>query len=144
MRGIVICLCLIAGPAAADCVEFGDTGFVISVDGNFSLVERDGGAVLTLEPDGRAPRVISVGPVEGIEPTDTVILQNGITLEYLTDTEDAVGSGGAAAFLMGVLGSTPPLGVTCTMQGEVPDAAWCLPVLGDLRPMAEGCAKGAD
>jgi hypothetical protein len=141
MKAIVICLCLAAGPAAADCLEFGDTGLVLSVEGNFSLVEREGGAVLTLEPEGRAPRVLSVGPADPIETSETVSLENGMTLDYLTDTEEAVGSGGAVAVLLGVLGTTPPLGVTCTMQGEFPDATWCLPVLEGLRPLAQGCAK---
>jgi hypothetical protein len=131
---------LIAQPTLADCISFGDTGLLISLEGAYSMSESDGGATLTIEPDGRAPKVIAIAPAEEIDAQRTVTLENGMSFAYWTETEEAVGSGGAAAFLQGRLESSPPLTVTCTMQAEIPDAEWCLPLLGSIRTMTEGCA----
>jgi hypothetical protein len=145
MRGLALSLCLIGQQVgAATCFTFGDTGLMLTVDGAFTMEERDGGAVLTLAPQARSPFTISLGPPDALDTPKSLVLENGMTFVYGTATEEAVGSGGAAAFLEGVLGSVSPLGVTCAMQGEVPDAEWCLPVLGRLRTEAEGCETGGE
>jgi hypothetical protein len=138
-RSLAVVICAMAQPAMGDCISFGDTGLLINVDGAYQMSERDGGATLTLEPNGRAPKVIAIGAAEVIDAQTTVILENGLSLAYWTDVEEAVGSGGGAAFLQGRLESAPPMNVTCMMQDESPEAEWCLPLLGQIRTMAEGC-----
>jgi hypothetical protein len=126
--------------AFADCVEMGDTGLLLTLDGSYTVQEMDGKAVLTIGANTRAPSTITLDTsANGVRTSETTVLENGMSLAYRTETREAVGSGGAEAFLDGIISSEPTVRVTCTMQGEVPDAAWCIPVLGKLRPQEDGC-----
>jgi hypothetical protein len=139
MIGITL---LVAAPhvAAADCVEMGDTGLSLTVQGSYTVQEMDGKVALTFGANTRAPSTITLDMnAEGVRTSETAVLENGMSLAYRTETGEAVGSGGAETVLEGIISSEPTVKVTCAMQGENPDAAWCIPVLGKLRPMADGC-----
>ena len=143
MRGLAFCMCLVGQVAAAgSCERLVGTGLVLTLDEAHEVVEQGKGVAIFLEPEGRSPRMIVIQRADGVEPPGGVVLGNGMTLDYWTKTEDAVGSGGAVAGLAGILSGAASYAVTCSMQGEVPDAEWCLPVLGALRTEAEGCVEG--
>ncbi len=140
MRGLAACLCLIGQSVAAEtCATLGSTGLALPISEAHEVVEQGKGVVIFFEPEGRSPRLIGIQRAEGVDPSGGVVLANGMTLDYEARTEGAVGSGGAVAGLVGILSGTSVFGVTCSMQAEVPDAEWCLPVLGALRPAADGC-----
>ena len=86
--------------------------------------------------------MILIQRADGVEPSGGTILANGMTLDFETKTEEAVGSGGAVTGLVGILSGAATFAVTCSMQGENPDPEWCLPYLGRLRTEAEGCVGG--
>jgi hypothetical protein len=126
--------------AFSDCVEMGETGLLLTLDGSYTVQEMDGRVVLTFGADTRAPSAITLDlDASEVRTSETTVLENGMSLAYRTETVEAVGSGGAEAFLEGIISSEPTVKITCTMQAEVPDAAWCIPVIGKLRPQEDGC-----
>lgn len=136
-------MCLVGQAAAAGtCERLVGTGLVLTLDEAHDVVEQGKGVAIFLEPDGRSPRMIVIQRADGVDPPGGVVLGNGMTLDYETRTEEAVGSGGAVAGLVGILSSAAIYAVTCSMQGDRPEAEWCLPVLGALRTEAEGCVEG--
>jgi hypothetical protein len=143
MRWLAFVFCLFGQTATAEtCVKLGGTAHVLMLGGAYEIVEREDGATILIEPNGRSPRMIVLNRADGVElGDDGVVLKNGLKLDYDTSTEEAAGSGGAVAGLVGLLGSDPPLAVTCSMQSEIPDAEWCLPILGQLRSEADGCTE---
>jgi hypothetical protein len=114
----------------------------LTLDEAYEVHEHAKGVTIFLEPEGRSPRMIVIQRAEGVEPRGGSVLSNGMTLDYSTKTEEAAGSGGAVAGLVGILSGGAVFAVTCTMQGEIPDAEWCLPLFGRLRTEADGCAEG--
>jgi hypothetical protein len=135
-------VCLAGQAAAAEtCATLGSTGLVLAIEEAHEVVDHGKGVTIILEPEGRSPRVIGIQPADGVEPLGGVVLANGMTLDYETKTEEAVGSGGAVAGLVGALSGTSVFAVVCSMQSEFPDAEWCLPYLGRLRTEAEACPK---
>ena len=146
MKAVVIAVCLVGQPALADCLILGD--FALAVEEEVGLVERVDGVTVVFVPDGRAPSDLALtfltAPPVGLDLPETEVLRNGLTLRYATEVAEAVGSGGAETLLTGWLDSVPPLGVACRGQAEVPDADWCVAVLGQLRPRVEGCGAGGN
>jgi hypothetical protein len=139
----VVC---IGQPAWADCMMFDNFALPMGSD-DVDMMMKDHGLTLILNADGRAPSTISFTSTPVLDDsgmTEVVTLQNGLTLHYAAEVMQAEGSGGATTHLVGWLNTLPPLSVTCTAQAEVPDAAWCMPILGDLRPKSEGCGTGSD
>jgi hypothetical protein len=118
------------------------------VEGDVGLVERADGVTLVFVPDGRAPSELALtflaAPPEGLDLPETELLRNGLTLRYATEVAEAGGSGGAETLLTGWLDSSPSVEVICRAQAEMPDAAWCVPLLGALRPRAESCGAGGN
>jgi hypothetical protein len=138
----VILASLGAQPAlAGDCLMF--DAFALRVESSdVDMVAMDGGLTLIFNSKGRAPSRIAFASTDHLDDTgmsEVAVLPNGLTLHYLTEVDEAMGSGGADARLRGWVNSLPPLSVTCSAQDETPDAAWCVPVLGGLRPKADGC-----
>jgi hypothetical protein len=146
MKALVIAVCLMGQPALADCLILGD--FALAVEEDVGLIERADGVTVVFAPGGRAPSDLALtfltAPPEGADLPETEVLRNGLTLRYATEVAEAGGSGGAETLLTGWLDSSPPMGVACSGQAEVPDADWCVPVLGALRPRAEGCGAGGN
>jgi hypothetical protein len=149
MKAWVIAFCLMGQQGSADCLILRD--FVLSVEAEVGLIERPDGWTVVFEPDGRAPSELTLISIQRVpDPADgpvlpqSEVLGNGWTLRYAFEVDEAVGSGGAETRLSGWIDSTPPLAVSCTAQAEHPNAEWCVPILGSLRPKAEGCGTGGN
>jgi hypothetical protein len=149
MKAWIVMFCLMGQSVSADCLIIGD--FALSVEEEVGLIEEVNGVTVLFEPDGRAPSSLTLfalgampDPVDGPALPETEVLPNGMTLRYSSEVDEVVGSGGAETRLNGWLDSTPALGVSCSAQAEEPNAEWCVPILGDLRPKAEGCDTAAD
>jgi hypothetical protein len=142
MRVWVVVASIMGQPAlAGDCMMF--DAFALRLESSdVDMAEMTNGLALIFNTEGRAPsRIVftSTGALDDTGMTEVAVLPNGMTLHYLTEVDEAMGSGGAEVRLRGWVNSLPPLAVTCTAQDETPDAAWCVPVLGGLRPKAYGC-----
>jgi hypothetical protein len=127
---------------AGDCVNLGP--FVLPVEGDVEVVEIAQGLQVIFNAGGRSPSVIAFYYPESLNNTamqHAAVLANAMTLHYTSQVDEAVGSGGAETRLSGWLTSTPPVVVSCTAQAEYPNAEWCLPIIGQLRPKDDGCEK---
>jgi hypothetical protein len=125
---------------AGDCVNLGP--FVLPVAGDVEVVETAQGMQVIFNAGGRSPSVIWFYYPESLNNTamqHAAVLANAMTLHYSSQVDEAVGSGGAETRLSGWLTSTPPVVVSCTAQAEYPNAEWCLPIIGQLRPKDDGC-----
>jgi hypothetical protein len=148
MRGLVAVFCL-ASPAGAECLTLGDLGYVLPVDGEVTVTELSGEVTLDLAPGGRAPKIVRIGSLAGKDlvpdPTlDREELPNGLVAHYRTTVDEAAGSGGSEVLLSGWLEGAVPLGIGCWTQTEYGSPDWCLPILGELRPEADGCETKED
>jgi hypothetical protein len=142
---LAVGLCFLGQTAAADCVVLGDLGYVLPVEGDVNVFETENGLTLDLSPGGRGPQLIRLMSLQGMALADTdlpetELLPNGLTARYATEEDEAAGSGGAEVRLSGWLeGEEPLIGIGCFTQTEYGGPEWCLPILGELRPEAEGC-----
>jgi hypothetical protein len=130
---------------AGDCVNLGP--FVLPVEGDVEMVEIAQGLQIIFNAGGRSPSVITFYFPQSLDTTamqHTAVLANAMTLHYTSQVDEAVGSGGAETRLSGWLTSTPPLIVSCTAQAEYPNAEWCLPIIGQIRPKDDGCETGGN
>jgi hypothetical protein len=142
MRVWVVVASIMVQPAlAGDCMVF--DAFALRLESSdVDMAEMDDGLTLIFNAEGRAPSQIVFTSTSALDDTGmskVTVMQNGMTLHYMTEVGGAVGSGGAETRLRGWINSLPPLAVTCEAQAETPDAAWCVPILGGLRPKADGC-----
>ena len=149
MKGLVAALCLTGQAAAADCLTLGDLGYVLPVEGDVTVTELPNEVMLDLAPGGRAPKIIRIGSLAGVDLTgasarETKVLSNGLIARYGTTVGDAAGSGGAEVFLSGWLEGDVPVSIGCMTQQEYTNPEWCLPILGELRPAANGCEAKED
>lgn len=81
-----------------------------------------------------------------LEPStpERATLPNGMKLYYSLGLYEPEGNAGALADLTGWLDGELPLGVGCRAQQKIPNAEWCLSLLGKLRPETEGCDANED
>jgi hypothetical protein len=145
VRGLYIAVIgLFPQVATADCLRMTDMGYALLADPEVQMTVGPGFVTLEFAPDGRSSKTLSLVAVEadaflGATAGESRTLTNGIVVNYDTQISEAEGSGGAEAILWGWLETNPPVQVSCHMQAEQPDARWCVAVLEELRPLAEGC-----
>jgi hypothetical protein len=138
---------MIGHAAAADCVVLGDLGYVLPVDPPYDL--RSHGLFVTVDLTEASGTFTEIGlfSLEDLvtperSAPEYAELPNGMTVYYSLGLSEPKGSAGPIADLTGWLDADVPLGVSCWTRQEIPNPEWCLPILGQLRPEAEGCAAG--
>jgi hypothetical protein len=149
MRGLIAAFCLVGQGAAADCLVLGDLGYVLSVDPPHDVTAH--GRFVTLDLTAASGTFTQVqffslagfGTPERTAP-EHVELPNGMTLYYSLGLYEPEGNAGSLADLTVWLDVVAPLGVSCWQQQKVSNPKWCLPILGHLRPAAEGCETIGD
>lgn len=151
MKLLAALLCLLGHPVWADCLDLTPLGLTLGVEEPVTLKQDAEGVALQFDPQGRAPRGIALIPLpaghayQSMDWPKHADLGAGWTIAYASGVVEAEGSGGAEAQLQGWMSGPASLAVSCTRQGESPDPEWCLPILGQLRPIAEqSCGAARD
>jgi hypothetical protein len=135
--------------ATAECLALGNLDYVLDYEKWVRVSMAQETVTLDFSDSLRQPWQIRLFPMDSADLTETETpfsdrLSNGLILHYSTETA-AVGSGGPEFFLDGWIEAEKSLVVRCWAQTEYGgDPRWCIPVLEQLRPKAEGCATKED
>lgn len=146
MKALLAALCLVSQAAAAECVVLIDLGYVVSLDPPYDMFVGRQDVTLDFTAAGPAFAEVSFftfSAMDSFEPStlNSRTLPNGLKLHYSTVVAELGGNAAPLATLAGWLEGDVRLGVSCAAQQETPNPEWCLPVLGALRPAADGCGE---
>jgi hypothetical protein len=131
--------------AIAECVTLGNLAYVLDFEQEVEVIVSGDVTTLDLTPglerqDMIRLFVLNDSFLSEISTPDSTVLFGNFTLHYGTFTGEADADGEVDVVLNGWIDGNSPLGVICSPTTSADGPHWCLPMLSQLRPKAEGCA----